>query len=405
MYALFYSFLVGLCEQLNIFSLYLALQIDLDDLSIAQQHREKPTYRIREIRHRGQKVVLVQFAFNTVLYRRCKELGGRYTRTHRGWWWPASERTVTDVKRAISGEATDEKEPINAQSNQPKPPQISSEVSGKIHEMERWMRQKRYSESTVATYTSLVRKFFRENMSVNWACITKDIITRYNHEEFIAKKKSFNPQNQWINAIKLYLKVHGLDAGDLQDIQRPRKVKSLPDILTVEEVRKIFHCTPNQKHRTLLMLIYSCGLRIGETLAIKPADIQSGEGLIYIRGGKGQKDRRVPLSERVLIELRRYFKMYHPGDYLFEGQSGGKYSNRSAAQVLKRAVKRAGITIRLTLHTLRHSYATHLTNQGVNIQYLQEILGHKSPKTTMLYTHLSGKDIRNIKSPLDDMDI
>lgn len=374
-------------------------------MSIAQQHLKEPTYKIRKIRHRGQEVVLVQFTYNTELYRRCKEMGGRYTRTHRGWWWLASERSVADVKRAISGGESNDKELIVAQSKPQKSSQISSIVSGKIHEMERWMRQMRYSESTVATYTSLVRKFFQENISLKWAGITKDIITRYNHEEFIAKKKSFNTQNQWINAIKLYLKVHGLNAGDLQDIQRPRKVKSLPDILTVAEVKKIFHCTPNQKHRTLLMLIYSCGLRIGETLAIKPADIQSGEGLIYIRGAKGQKDRRVPLSDRVLIELRRYFKMYQPKDYLFEGQSGGKYSNRSAAQVLKRAGMRAGIKKQLTLHTLRHSYATHLTNQGVNIQFLQEILGHKSPKTTMLYTHLSGKDIRNIKSPLDDMDI
>ena len=165
------------------------------------------------------------------------------------------------------------------------------------------------------------------------------------------------------------------------------------------------------------MLNYSCGLRIGEALALTSDDIQSKEGLIYIRGGKGQKDRRVPLSARVLQELRQYYQRYQPKEYLFEGQQGGKYSNSSAAQVLKRAVRKAGIRKRVTLHTLRHSYlpavlryygrrgATHLTNNGVNIQYLQEILGHKSPKTTMIYTHLSGKHIRAIRSPLDDMDI
>lgn len=158
-------------------------------------------------------------------------------------------------------------------------------------------------------------------------------------------------------------------------------------------------------HRNLLMMIYSCSLRIGETLNLQPADIKSAEGLIYIRGGKGKKDRHVPLSQRILEQLQQYYRSYTPNEYLFEGQKGGQYSNTSAGKELQRAVKKTGIKKRVTLHTLRDSYATHLTNRGLNIQYLQEILGHNNPKTTMLYTHLSGKDIRNIKSPLDDMEI
>ena len=179
-------------KHLNNFSLYLALQINPVDLSIAQHHRNEPTYRIREIRHRGQEAVLVGYDYITELYRRYKELGGRYSRTHRGRWWP--------------------------------------------------------------------------------------------------------------------------------------------------------------------------------------------------------------LSDRVLVELTKYFKMYQPGNYLFEGQSGGKCSNRSAAQVLKRAVKWAGITIRLTLYTLRHSYRTLLSNQGVNIRFLKEIPGHKSSRTAMLYALMNGKGIRIINS-------
>jgi site-specific recombinase XerD len=134
-------------------------------------------------------------------------------------------------------------------------------------------------------------------------------------------------------------------------------------------------------------------------------DIRSEERLIYIRGGKGKKDRRVPLSDRLLEILRGYYKSYRPKTYLFEGAGGGRYTSGSASRVLHRAVTKAGITRTVTLHTLRHSYATHLTNNGINLQYLQEILGHNSPKTTMLYTHLSGKDISKVKSPLDDMDL
>jgi len=153
------------------------------------------------------------------------------------------------------------------------------------------------------------------------------------------------------------------------------------------------------------MLVYGAGLRIGEALNLRLHDIRSAESLIYIRRAKGKKDRRVPLSVKLLEILRAYYKSYRPSVYIFEGPDGGRYSNSSASQVLYRSAKRAGITSKVTLHTLRHSYATHLTNKGVNIQYLQEILGHNSPKTTMLYTHLSGKDISNIRSPLDDMDI
>lgn len=179
----------------------------------------------------------------------------------------------------------------------------------------------------------------------------------------------------------------------------------LPNVLTIEEVERLLLSTHNLKHRALLVLIYGSGLRIGEALALQLTDIRSKEKLIYIRRAKGKKDRRVPLSDKVLEVLRKYYRTYKPKKYLFQGEKGGPYSQSSASRVFKRSARKAGIKRRVTLHTLRHSYATHLTTRGVNIQYLQEILGHNSPKTTMLYTHLSGKDIKEIKSPIDDMDL
>jgi site-specific recombinase XerD len=141
-------------------------------------------------------------------------------------------------------------------------------------------------------------------------------------------------------------------------------------VLSQEEVQAIFHHTRNLKHRALLMLVYGAGLRIGEALNLTIYDIRSRESLIYIRGGKGKKDRRVPLSNKLLDMLRNYYKTYRPMKYLFEGANGSKYSRSSAGKVLKKASKGAGITSTVTLHTLRHSYATHLTNNGINIQYL-----------------------------------
>lgn len=159
------------------------------------------------------------------------------------------------------------------------------------------------------------------------------------------------------------------------------------------------------KHKCLIMIIYSAGLRIGEALNLRVEDIRSKEKLIYIRQAKGRKDRRVPLSDKMLRVLREYYKACRPKEYLFEGQNGGKYSRTSARNVLKKSVQKSGIPIRVTLHTLRHSYATHLMESGVGLRYIQEILGHKSPKTTMLYTRISGKRISEIRSPLQDMDI
>ena len=281
---------------------------------------------------------------------------------------------------------------------------LTQAVVASIDHMTRWMKQKRYSQSTIGTYVSFVRQFFGRTR-LEPEQVTIEVIEQYNYQYFIQERRSYSSQNQWINAVKLYLTVNHLQIENLDSIQRPRKERKLPNVLSQEEVQSIFQATKNLKHRTLLMLIYGAGLRIGEALNLTIHDIRSKEHLIYIRGGKGKKDRRVPLSDKLLKMLRGYYKSYRPQTYLFEGAGGGRYSNKSAMQVLNRSVKKAGITRKITLHTLRHSYATHLTNKGINIQYLQEILGHNSPKTTMLYTHLSGKDISNIKSPLDDMDL
>ena len=377
--------------------------------TIAMQKTSVPnvqhSFEIRPVTHRGVPVWMVTFSFSEELYNQCRKWGGRYSRTHRGWWWSKEKLNKTELRKKLSGKSFTKEENRKTISKTAEKPGIADLVREKIGEMELWMRQKRYSPNTIKTYVSFVRQFFAARPDLDWNSLKTDDIINYNYQHYISSKKSYSSQNQWINAIKIYLKVHGLDHDGLQNIERPHKSHYLPDVLTPEEVKAIFRLTINLKHRTLLMLIYSCGLRIGEALELKPDDIQSQEGLIYIRGGKGQKDRRVPLSDRILQELRQYYQRYQPSEYLFEGQKGGKYSNSSAAQVLKRAVQKAGISKSVTLHTLRHSYATHLTNNGVNIQYLQEILGHKSPKTTMIYTHLSGKNIRSIRSPLDDMDI
>ncbi|MBK8505458.1 MAG: tyrosine-type recombinase/integrase [Saprospiraceae bacterium] len=199
--------------------------------------------------------------------------------------------------------------------------------------------------------------------------------------------------------------VHSLDLGELIDVERPKKAQSLPNVLTKEEVTRIILSTGNVKHKFLLAMTYGGGLRIGEVLRLQLPDFRVGEKLLYIRKSKGQKDRRVPLSDKMISMYREYQAAYGPKRYVFEGQTGDIYSTSSAQQVLRRACDKAGITIHVTLHTLRHSYATHLMESGVGLRYIQEILGHNSPKTTMIYTHVSGRRLSEVKSPLDDLEI
>jgi len=162
----------------------------------------------------------------------------------------------------------------------------------------------------------------------------------------------------------------------------------------------IIDTTENLKHKTLLALIYSAGLRISEALNMKPKDIDSVRMLIHIKNAKGKKDRYTLLSEKVLLLLREYYLVYKPKEYLFEGQFGGIYSSRSAQIILKQTAEKAGIRKPITLHTLRHSFATHLLDAHTDIRTIQELLGHSNVKTTERYTHLSTAHINSVKSPL-----
>jgi len=191
---------------------------------------------------------------------------------------------------------------------------------------------------------------------------------------------------------------------NIDQIHRPKREKTLPNVLSKEEVKQLLEAHSNLKHKTMLSLIYSCGLRCGELLALKPVHIDSKRNIVLLKNSKGKKDRIVPLSGKILEMLRDYYKLYKPTTYLFEGQTAGTpYDDRSLQQVLKQAMQKVGITKPVTLHWLRHSYATHLLESGTDLRYIQELLGHNSSKTTEIYTHVSTKSIQQIKSPFDDL--
>lgn len=211
-------------------------------------------------------------------------------------------------------------------------------------------------------------------------------------------------QNQIVNAIKLFFKTVLDTKIEIDKIHRPKRAKVLPNVLSKEEVKLILNAHSNIKHKMMLSLIYSCGLRCGELLALKPVHIDSKRNIVLLKNSKGKKDRVTPLSPKILEMLRDYFKLFKPDIYLFEGQRIGEpYSEKSLQSVLKQALQKTGITKPVTLHWLRHSYATHLLESGTDLRYIQELLGHNSSKTTEIYTHVSTKSIQQIKSPFDDL--
>ena len=273
-----------------------------------------------------------------------------------------------------------------------------------IEKFQLWLRSKRYSERTINTYKDALKSFFVFFNTKAIADLTNEDVIKYNNEFILKNKLSASYQNQITNAIKLYFRTIKYTKIEIDKIHRPKRAKVLPNVLSKEEVKAILEAHSNNKHKMMLSLIYSCGLRSGELLALKPIHIDSKRNIVLLKNAKGQKDRITPLSPKILEMLRTYFKEYRPIIYLFEGQKAGMpYDARSLQLVLKQALRKTKITKPVTLHWLRHSYATHLLESGTDLRYIQELLGHSSSKTTEIYTHVSTKSIQQIKSPFDDL--
>lgn len=260
---------------------------------------------------------------------------------------------------------------------------------------------KKYSKNTIKTYTHMFKQFLvyihpMPLHQVNTAHIM------YYHKELVTKHNvSSSYQNQSINAIKFYIeKVLNLPKVNY-DFCRPRRSKTLPKVLSLEEVSRILDATTNIKHKVILSVIYGCGLRISESINLKIEDIDSSNMRVWVRNAKGKKDRITLLSPSLLEQLRAYYKIYKPKEWLFEGAGGKQYSVSSIRQVFNRSKIKAKVNIPATVHSLRHSFATHLLDAGTNLRYIQKLLGHNSSKTTEIYTHVSTTNLINIESPFE----
>jgi len=274
-----------------------------------------------------------------------------------------------------------------------------------LQEFKRALLIKQYSVNTITIYVFAFRAFLKHFYPNPLTEIARPDIEKYLIK--VAKERNYSKSsvNQYINAIKFYYeKVLGNDRA-VYRLERPFKDKRLPMVLSQAEVTRILKSCHNLKHKAILTLIYSAGLRISELIGLDVSDIDSDRMVIRIKNSKGNKDRQTLLSEKTLDLLRKYYTEYRPKKILFEGQTGERYSATSVQRVFKRALLKAGVRKKATLHTLRHSFATHLLEMGTDLRYIQALLGHTSSKTTEIYTHVTKKAFTKLRSPLDDLDL
>ncbi len=281
--------------------------------------------------------------------------------------------------------------------------EISVKMQVELDRNHQKMILKGFSANTISNYQSNLIQFFNYFETAEYREITKEQIEGFVFYLITKYKIGDQKQNQLINAIKCYYE-HTLGMPrEYYNITRPKKSKDLPNVLSREEVKKIINYPTNIKHKAILYLLYGAGLRVGEAIRLRVTDVRSADEYLFIKDSKGKKDRHSTLSPLLLEVLRQYYREHKPSYWLFEGQDGGQYSAQSIQRIYRKAVSGTKSNPWSTPHTLRHSFATHLMEQGVNIRYIQSSLGHASTQTTEIYTRVLGISNKTLTSPLDSL--
>lgn len=266
------------------------------------------------------------------------------------------------------------------------------------------LRLRNYSHKTAKAYLSCLRKFVEFFRPQHPRELTDEDIRRYLLHLLEHKRQTAGTVNQVYNALRfLYVELYHRPLV-MERLPRPQKERKLPDVLNENEALRIFRTISNLKHRTMIMMAYATGVRVAELVRIRIEDLDAERGLIHVRKGKRAKDRYTLLPESLLPILHRYWSKYDLGTsgWLFPGRRPGSHlSERSIQAVIRRVVDAAAISKGVSMHTFRHTFATELLEQGTDIRYIQELLGHESSRTTEIYTHVSAKGLSKIRSPLD----
>lgn len=349
--------------------------------------------------HRGMNCIAVKGRLNATISKMIREYPGRlFSKTHSCWYVLYSESELSTLAKRIASVQEIQVGDFGVFGLEHRKSVEEVKLPEGYHEQ---LIRVRYSEATVKTYESQMRAFLVYIHPLPADRITEAVILKYLEYLVVERRVSVSTQNTAINAIKFYLEHVLRSDRRTYFIDRPIKEHKLPRVLSEEEVKRMIEVTVNAKHRCMLLLMYSAGLRMSELLNLKWSDFDVIRMQLFVSGGKGKKDRVTLLSGQVINFVKHYMSLYNPKQYLFEGPLSARYSPRSVNMIVKKAARNANVLKRISAHTLRHSFATHLLEHGTDIRYIQALMGHESGKTTERYTHVTTRGFSKIVSPLD----
>ena len=355
--------------------------------------------------HRGQRCIAFRGKLNASVNALIRNFPNRkFSITNQCWYVPFSRDALLELYTGIEPIAPVEIKgdfyavEIQVQAHPNRTSQMDVVVPPEYLEQ---LVRLNYADATRKGYQQHFRQFLEYIFPVKADEIEETHIHQYMLYLVEKRNLSLASQNQAINAIKFYLEQVKKGERTIYYVERPRKELKLPTVLSENEIKALLLATDNVKHRCILFMLYSTGLRISELLGLRWQDLDYDRKVIYVRRGKGRKDRITLFSEIAFESLSEYYSIYQPCNWVFESPDRKQYSSRSVNNIIKRCAQRAGIRKKVSAHTLRHSFATHLLEQGTDLRYIQSLLGHDSSRTTEIYTHVTRRGMEMIKSPLD----
>ncbi len=377
------------------------------------------TISLEPVTHRKKACIAIRYPFDKALNNLARTIpGSTFSITMKCWYVENHSGSIDEIVKAFKHTARVEMtllkkmQPV-AKINTERGvvahvPTVSADYIAEVQAfalelMRKKLKTRNYSPSTQKTYIDQFKLFIHFFPNSHPEDLGRAEIEHYIMHCIEKKKVSPSTQNQVINAIKFFYEKVLKQERKTYDLDRPMKETALPEVLSQEEVIQIFEAISNTKHRLMLMIVYASGLRRSELLNLQVGDVDLDRCVVFIRRGKGKKDRQSIMAQSLIPAVQDYLDQYKPNYWLFEGRQRERYSASSLQAILKRAAEKAGIKKRVRLHMLRHSFATHLLESGTSTRYIQELLGHESPKTTELYAQVTRFGIDKIQSPLDQI--
>lgn len=368
-----------------------------------------PSITLEPFTHNSKSCVAIKFPFDFETKEYIKKFNDVYwTKTHRTFYIYYDEIRLENFKAYLKKGGLQ----LNEEPRQDIVPyyrkgvtfelaKLNEEKTNVYRHFLEFLKGKRFSDSTITTYSGFILEFLRFTGDKPVDKLNENDVRHYIEWAVSTLNYAISTHRQMVSSLKHFTYFYPACSINIDKIHMPRKDKKLPTVLSIEEVLLLLQSTKNLKHRTVIAMLYGSGLRIGELIDLKLSDFDFKRKQLHIKNAKGRKDRYTTIAESLFPLLKNYHNTYKPKVYFIENPHGGKYSAESIRAFLKKNVKAAGLTKLVTPHTLRHSYATHMLEQGIDLRYIQELLGHSRPETTMIYTHVTRKDLQQIKSPLD----